>query len=261
MPSCAVQLCAQHWQEAFSRTRAALAWAAACRAAKRRSPATSRDRGGMVQPLVEQETVAVRSACPVSRTVQVRPGVRPVGSSVGVVLTRGHPFRRSGGRRGLAHDSRALLAFGDGTLGFWSALAEVFPATRHQRCRGLEPCPTEPGVAGESHPAEPSTFREGERSAAVVDVGAGRQGGQVGRAVGLVQVSQARGVSGNVDAGTAHRIGRGVSAVTTVRPVRRVGTRVRHVPRTFQCSRVVAASGLIARTAISGAPLKEISSY
>ncbi len=27
-----------------------------------------------------------------------------------------------------------LLAMGDGGLGFWSALSEVFPATRHQRC-------------------------------------------------------------------------------------------------------------------------------
>ena len=27
-----------------------------------------------------------------------------------------------------------LLAVGDGALGLWAALAEVFPATRHQRC-------------------------------------------------------------------------------------------------------------------------------
>lgn len=35
-------------------------------------------------------------------------------------------------RRGLA--SAPELAVGDGALGFWSALAEVFPTTRHQRC-------------------------------------------------------------------------------------------------------------------------------
>jgi transposase-like protein len=27
-----------------------------------------------------------------------------------------------------------LLAIGDGALGLWAALDEVFPATRHQRC-------------------------------------------------------------------------------------------------------------------------------
>lgn len=27
-----------------------------------------------------------------------------------------------------------LLAIGDGALGLWAALAEVFPTTRHQRC-------------------------------------------------------------------------------------------------------------------------------
>lgn len=27
-----------------------------------------------------------------------------------------------------------MLAVGDGALGFWKALAEVFPETRHQRC-------------------------------------------------------------------------------------------------------------------------------
>jgi putative transposase len=26
------------------------------------------------------------------------------------------------------------LAVGDGVLGFWKAIEEVFPATRHQRC-------------------------------------------------------------------------------------------------------------------------------
>jgi len=35
-------------------------------------------------------------------------------------------------RRGL--EDAPTLAVGDGALGFWSALEEVFPATRHQRC-------------------------------------------------------------------------------------------------------------------------------
>jgi transposase-like protein len=34
--------------------------------------------------------------------------------------------------RGLQHGP--LLATGDGAMGFWAALTEVFPATRHQRC-------------------------------------------------------------------------------------------------------------------------------
>lgn len=35
--------------------------------------------------------------------------------------------------RGLAHESK--LAVGEGALGFWAALREVFPTTRTQRCR------------------------------------------------------------------------------------------------------------------------------
>ena len=72
----------------------AFAWEAACGAANRRSPAMSRDLADIVHAVVEQVTVAVRSACPGRRTVQVRPGVRPVESSTGVVLTRSRPFRR-----------------------------------------------------------------------------------------------------------------------------------------------------------------------
>jgi transposase-like protein len=30
--------------------------------------------------------------------------------------------------------AKELLAIGDGALGLWAALREVFPATRHQRC-------------------------------------------------------------------------------------------------------------------------------
>lgn len=36
------------------------------------------------------------------------------------------------GRQGLS--KAPLLAIGDGALGFWAALEEVFPSTRHQRC-------------------------------------------------------------------------------------------------------------------------------
>jgi len=35
-------------------------------------------------------------------------------------------------RRGLA--TAAKVAVGDGSLGFWAALSEVYPATRSQRC-------------------------------------------------------------------------------------------------------------------------------
>ena len=30
--------------------------------------------------------------------------------------------------------SHRTLAIGDGALGFWKAIEEVFPSTRHQRC-------------------------------------------------------------------------------------------------------------------------------
>jgi transposase-like protein len=39
---------------------------------------------------------------------------------------------RSLKERGLAE--APLLAVGDGALGLWAALDEIFPATRHQRC-------------------------------------------------------------------------------------------------------------------------------
>ena len=35
-------------------------------------------------------------------------------------------------RKGMS--AAPLLAIGDGALGFWSALEEVFPSTRQQRC-------------------------------------------------------------------------------------------------------------------------------
>jgi hypothetical protein len=60
----------------------------------------------------------------------------------------------------------------------------------------------------------------GERGAAVVDVGAGGQGGQVGLAVGLGQMGEAGGAAGDVDATAADRIVRG-GAVTAVRSLRR----------------------------------------
>jgi putative transposase len=48
------------------------------------------------------------------------------------------------------------LATGDGSLGFWKALEEVFPTTRHQRCRVggnvAVPTPHRSGRAGFPHP-------------------------------------------------------------------------------------------------------------
>src|SRR4051795_5326403 len=56
--------------------------------------------------------------------------------------------------RGLA--AAPELAVGDGALGFWQALEEVFPATRHQRYRVggdvAAPTPHRPGRAGFPHP-------------------------------------------------------------------------------------------------------------
>ncbi len=67
-------------------------------------------------------------------------GVRADGSKGLVALKDG--YRESGeswadllrdcARRGMR---APVLAAGDGALGFWKALAEVFPASRHQRCR------------------------------------------------------------------------------------------------------------------------------
>ena len=39
-------------------------------------------------------------------------------------------------RRGLKHDPQ--LAIGDGALGFWKALPQVFGTTRDQRCWGAQ---------------------------------------------------------------------------------------------------------------------------
>ncbi len=66
-------------------------------------------------------------------------GVRTDGTKELITLTDG--YRESTGSWGdLLRDARRrgmrapVLAAGDGALGFWSALGEVFPATRVQRC-------------------------------------------------------------------------------------------------------------------------------
>ncbi|MFG2275847.1 IS256 family transposase [Streptomyces chartreusis] len=71
--------------------------------------------------------------------VLVLVGVRADGSKELIALKDG--YRESGeswadllrdcARRGMR---APVLAVGDGALGFWTALAEVFPASRHQRC-------------------------------------------------------------------------------------------------------------------------------
>ncbi|GAA2390226.1 hypothetical protein GCM10010420_12430 [Streptomyces glaucosporus] len=62
----------------------------------------------------------------------------------------------------------------------------------------------------------------GEGGAAVVDVGPGGQAGQIGVTVGLVQVGQADGVAGDVDAAAADRV-LGGGAVAAVRPRQSLG--------------------------------------
>src|ERR1017187_1472579 len=56
-------------------------------------------------------------------------GGRPLGAALRV---------RVGGRRlptgAHGRERRPDLAVGDGALGFWTAIDEVFPGTRHQRC-------------------------------------------------------------------------------------------------------------------------------
>ena len=66
-------------------------------------------------------------------------GVRAYGRKELVALTDGYresteswaELLRSCRRRGMA---APVLAMGDGALGFWKALREVFPPTREQRC-------------------------------------------------------------------------------------------------------------------------------
>ena len=66
-------------------------------------------------------------------------GVRVDGTKEIVALTDGYresaeswaDLMRDCKRRGMR---APVLAVGDGALGFWSALREVFPETREQRC-------------------------------------------------------------------------------------------------------------------------------
>ncbi len=66
-------------------------------------------------------------------------GVRADGTKELVALTDGHresagswaDLLRDAKRRGMR---APVLAMGDGALGFWTALREVFPTTREQRC-------------------------------------------------------------------------------------------------------------------------------
>jgi putative transposase len=66
-------------------------------------------------------------------------GVRADGTKELVALDDGHresteswaDLLRSAKRRGMR---APVLAVGDGALGFWAALRELFPATREQRC-------------------------------------------------------------------------------------------------------------------------------
>jgi putative transposase len=66
-------------------------------------------------------------------------GVRADGKKELVALTDGHR-ESTESWAGLLRDARRrgmrapVLAVGDGALGFWAALAEVFPETRHGRC-------------------------------------------------------------------------------------------------------------------------------
>jgi transposase-like protein len=66
-------------------------------------------------------------------------GVRADGTKELIAMADGHresaeswaDLLRDAARRGMR---APVLAVGDGALGFWKALAEVFPETRHQRC-------------------------------------------------------------------------------------------------------------------------------
>ena len=60
-------------------------------------------------------------------------------------------------RRGLKQDPK--LAIGDGTLGFWTALREVFSTTREQRCWGVRRPGLGPGDQFSLERAEPRRTR------------------------------------------------------------------------------------------------------
>ena len=67
-------------------------------------------------------------------------GVKPDGTKERVAIGDGYRESKDAWRdllldlkaRGL--QGGPLLAAGDGAMGLWAALAEVFPKTRHQRC-------------------------------------------------------------------------------------------------------------------------------
>jgi putative transposase len=67
-------------------------------------------------------------------------GVKPDGTKERVAIADGYRESKEAWRdvlldlkaRGL--QGGPLLASGDGAMGLWAALAEVFPQTRHQRC-------------------------------------------------------------------------------------------------------------------------------
>jgi putative transposase len=80
-----------------------------------------------------------RSAWPDKVCLLVMIGVRADGTKELIALDDGHresteswaDLLRSAKRRGMA---APVLAVGDGALGFWAAVREVFPQTREQRC-------------------------------------------------------------------------------------------------------------------------------
>ena len=92
-------------------------------------------------------------------------------------------------RRGLSLAPE--IAVGDGALGFWKALDEVFPGTRHQRCWHSTPCPPSTGI----------TFGRRMRSTSLFCLdGPGNHGAEAPRALGLDRAGDHVAKSGEEDA-------------------------------------------------------------
>ena len=92
-------------------------------------------------------------------------GVRSDGRKELVALTDGYresteswaDLLRGCRRRGMA---APVLAVGDGALGFWKAMREVFPATREQRCWFHKQANVLAGLPKSAHPGAISAMRE-----------------------------------------------------------------------------------------------------
>jgi putative transposase len=88
-------------------------------------------------------------------------------------------------------------AVGDGALGFWNALSEVFPMTRHQRCWGHKTANCLDALPKSAQPAAKRAIQEiynaeDKEYAARVTKGAGSRAAALAMVFKLIESAQAR---------------------------------------------------------------------